>query len=72
LEPSKSKSKSLSGSSGKDDFDFDFDFENVQPQCIFHQLLRSFHFEYPLGINLPDRSSDEVGRKIVGRLSMRF
>jgi len=39
-----SQSKSLSGSSGKDDFDFDFDFdfENVQPQCIFHQLLRSY------------------------------
>jgi hypothetical protein len=35
-------------------------------------LFNDRHFEYPPGINLPDRSSDPVGRKVAFKVSCRF
>jgi iron complex outermembrane receptor protein len=35
-------------------------------------LFNEKHYEYPPGINLPDRSSDQIGRSILGKVSYRF
>jgi hypothetical protein len=35
-------------------------------------IFNDGHYEYPPGINLPDRSSDLVGRKVTFKISCRF
>jgi len=35
-------------------------------------LLNDKHYEYPIGINLPDPSSDEIGRRVAANVSYKF
>jgi iron complex outermembrane receptor protein len=46
--------------------------DRAEASLYVYNLLNDRHFEYPAGINLPDASSDPVGRKILLKLNYRF
>jgi iron complex outermembrane receptor protein len=46
--------------------------ERAEASLSVTNIFNDKHFEYPSGINLPDRSSDPVGRKVACKLSCRF
>jgi iron complex outermembrane receptor protein len=46
--------------------------ERAEASLAVSNLFNEKHYEYPPGINLPDRSSDQIGRSIVGKVSYRF
>jgi iron complex outermembrane receptor protein len=46
--------------------------DRAEASLYVSNLFNDRHFEYPAGINLPDASSDPVGRKILLKLNYRF
>jgi len=46
--------------------------DRAEASLYVYNLFNDRHFEYPAGINLPDASSDPVGRKIFLKLHYRF
>ena len=46
--------------------------ERAEASLAVFNVLNDKHYEYPPGINLPDQSSDQVGRQAVFRVSWRF
>jgi outer membrane receptor protein involved in Fe transport len=46
--------------------------DRAETSLSVYNLFNDRHFEYPSGINLPDASSDPVGRKILLKLNYRF
>lgn len=45
---------------------------NAEASLYAFNIFNNGHYEYPPGINLPERSSDEIGRKIVFKVGYRF
>ena len=45
---------------------------NAEASLAILNMFNDRHYEYPPGINLPDTSSEKVGRKVVVKVSWRF
>ncbi|MFH1540772.1 MAG: TonB-dependent receptor [Elusimicrobiota bacterium] len=46
--------------------------KNADVSLSIFNLFDDRHYEYPVGINLSDNSSDEIVRRIVGKISYKF
>lgn len=45
---------------------------NAEASLSAFNIFNDGHYEYPSGINLPDRSSEPIGRKLAFKVSCRF
>ena len=45
---------------------------DAEASLAVFNMFNDRHYEYPPGINLPDSSSEKVGRKVILKLSLRF
>lgn len=45
---------------------------NAEVSLSVFNLFNDKHYEYPVGVNLPDPSSDEVGRRVTANVSYKF